>query len=545
MATFKERIEDLAGSVPAGIDSEQFLNDGVADTIHRLEIINPSKLDLFGKTESVNDGNGITVNTIFLYASRNGYKCEMVNPSMKDKYIDVNSIYLATETYPICYKVGEVLYIIPAPTAEANGSVRYVNYGTVTNFDSGASAISEFPSSMYHIPVTYAAIQVLNEKIRNFSFSELSEFPTSPSEPSLDTVSSSLPTFTAPDAVSIPDPPSDADIDFSGLPSLPSFNKPDLSLPSIPIISDLTISATAPIAPATPSISSSGISSTTINVSESPPEFDNTAINTSIGNMSTYIGTEEDIEKATAKGQEVQIRLQNALNEFNEGVAKYNAAVQVALRQAQVSASEAEKEANFELQADIEDYRLQLSRFQASVQNYQAQINDEVSEFSSNLKKEMALYDSEVRALLGEYTADIQNESAKVNTGLDEYKSKLAKAIQTYTAETGYDLSKYSARVTAVLNEHKSNMSMAIANFQQELESYRLENASVSARNNEKIGKYQVDSTVYQADIQKVLQKYSIQIQKDTVNIKTLESSYIKLKTEYEQYFVPFQRDTK
>lgn len=544
MATFKERIEDLAGTISDGIDAEQFMKDGIYDTVSRMKVVNPELLDLFGKNGNyIGDSNGFEIKTEFLWATRNDRLCSVISPAKKDLAGDENSIYSATSNYPVIYQIGNKVYILPAPTIEEPGVVRYINYGTITNFSSGTSAISDFPSNMEHIPIIYSAMKVVGAKVNDFSFTAMDSLPDIPEEPLLDSISTStLPDFTAPDAPEMPTLLSDADVSFTNLPDMPSFTKPVLSLPSIPTISDLSLSSNSPTVPDAPNIISSGIATTTISFETNPPAFDNTAITSSIGEMNDFIDSDEDVELAAAKGQEVQIILQNALNEFNEKVAEYNAQLQVSLEQARIAMSEAEKEGAMALEADIKEYEFTLSKFQLAVQKYQADVNAEITEYSANLKKDIDLYNSEVQAVLGQYSNDIQNESANINSEIENYKTSITKSIQTYTSETGYDLSKYSAQVSAVLNEYQALLASATTSFQQEVESYRLENAKVSARNNERINKYQVDSVVYQSNIQKVIQEYTATIQKESIEITNLSNSYLRLKQEYEEAFIPFRQ---
>ena len=49
MAIFKNQIEDLAGTIPATADGEQFLKDGITDVVHRIKMLYPEHLPLFAK----------------------------------------------------------------------------------------------------------------------------------------------------------------------------------------------------------------------------------------------------------------------------------------------------------------------------------------------------------------------------------------------------------------------------------------------------------------------------------------------------------------
>ena len=49
MAIFKNQIEDLAGTIPATADGEQFLAEGVIDVVHRMKVLFQEHLPLFAK----------------------------------------------------------------------------------------------------------------------------------------------------------------------------------------------------------------------------------------------------------------------------------------------------------------------------------------------------------------------------------------------------------------------------------------------------------------------------------------------------------------
>ena len=437
----------------------------------------------------------------------------------------------------------------PAVSYINSSKISEVVKGTVTNYSTGATTISSYPDFLYHLPILFTAMRLLSETIRGYSFSALSNIPASPSCSTLSSVTSNLPTFIAPTAPSAPADVAAADVDFTDVPTAPSFIKPVLALSSIPIIADLTISVDPITLPDAPSITSPGISAVTAAViSGNTPSYIKPTKTFDIAQLETFLETNEDTELAQVQiarlqneAAQYQLEIQNELNDFNKDNAIYQASVMSVIKKFEADVSVAEKEGNMTLTASIQDYQSTLGRFQADIQRYQAVVNDEVSEYSATLKKEIDLYNSESQALLSQYTSDIQNEMAQTNSELEEYKTEINKAIQTYISETGYDLSNYTAKLNASITVHKETLNSAVASFQKEVQAYSLDNAQASARNGEILSRYQINSNIFQFELQRVLQQYSSELQKDALSIKNIESSYIKIKTEYEQAFVPFQ----
>ena len=124
--------------------------------------------------------------------------------------------------------------------------------------------------------------------------------------------------------------------------------------------------------------------------------------------MATLIDTDEDVELATAKLQEIQALMQNELNEFNQANIAYQQDVQEALQELQVAAGEAQKEADFTQQTQIQEYASKLQKYQNEIAAYQADVATEVQEYTQNLQADGAGYQwlqGQYAALKAEYDA--------------------------------------------------------------------------------------------------------------------------------------------
>ena len=158
-----------------------------------------------------------------------------------------------------------------------------------------------------------------------------------------------------------------------------------------------------------------------------------TTVNFGSGNnFDTLLGTNEDTELASVELQKQnqlldahRTDIQNELNEFNKEnvryqanvqaeLAKHNTDLQVALRQAQVDAADAQQEASQAtdvdkfnkaqdqaldlqnkaqtLQAAVQNNDDLVSKFLAELNKYSAQVNTEVQTYSQNLENNQRNY---------------------------------------------------------------------------------------------------------------------------------------------------------
>jgi len=533
MADFESQIEDIAGTIPATADGEQFLKDGIWDIIKRIESINPQKLMLFSSSTNISDSQGARAlsDNIIMHVTRNSVNCRMVKNSMIPSVVDTSSLFYSTDTDPVFYISNGTLYIKPDPSAEATGIVNKVDIGTITNWNTGTSSISNFPSSMYKNVILFAALRVLNERIRGYSLSTIGSMPVEPSEPSFSSVSSTLPPISITSMDTFPTfGLSSSDVVFTNIPDQPTFTSPVFQITTAPTITDLDLSSIS--VPTAVLISSSSISSGDLVI----PIYTKPEVTYDTTQFETFLETNEDPELAGLQlgrlQKEVsnyQADIQNELNKFNEELVLYQGVLARVTKDAELESASVSQE---------------VQNYQAEISSYGAQVNASIQEHVVNeIQKEMGIWAKSVERDISVYNTDIQNEVSRVQADIANYKAFVDKAIATYQAENNVDMQLYSVEAKGVIDEYGALLQGAIATFTQELEAYKLDNLTVSARNSELLNKYQVASTIYNSDLMKTLQEYNADIQKDTVAIQLLESSYNKVKMEYEQAFAPFQKE--
>jgi len=222
-------------------------------------------------------------------------------------------------------------------------------------------------------------------------------------------------------------------------------------------LSDLSIVAVAPAAPAIGTVSYSDATNadasatevanilvdavTDVDPSGSVPTFTAPALSVDVSTFSTFLEIDEDTELASLQlgrlNNEVsqyQANIQNEVAKFNkenvryqaelqDELTKYNGNLQRAITKAQVAAQKAQQEAQQSTQIDMANKAAdQVLALQNAVQNMQATIQNN-------------------NALIGKYTADLQEYGAEVQKEVQEYTQNLQKDGAQY----GWYVQQYQA----------------------------------------------------------------------------------------------------
>jgi len=295
MATFEVQIEALTGlaitgsSDPTQDELSQFLKDGVLDVSNRVLRLRPQDREDFireSAEQTANaslDLNGADVISVVRedgVTSNNWRPCKKISLSLQHLVTDIDSLHFSSKFYP-SYMVGDngQVSVFPVPGSDPDAfKVYYVN--NVPQDKSGAvliyshSDIKYFVDDKVYLVVLYASIQALMAKMTSLNSALPSDItlPTLPVRPSMNTTTISIPSFTAPDAFVQPVVPDGADVDFSSVPTAPTYISPTISLGVTPTISNLTISAVGPVSPGSPSFTTPDISSI-FNPASSPPSY--------------------------------------------------------------------------------------------------------------------------------------------------------------------------------------------------------------------------------------------------------------------------------
>jgi hypothetical protein len=519
--SFKTQIEDLIGSV----GDDDLISTSIQDIgAEIVDVLTVEKLLTVAKTTAITSSGLTTAGKKVLAVDKDDLAAREIPAIQKAKFNDATSIYAASDTDPVYYLEDEKVYVNGAAGSGAtSGHLHYVPKIPTTD---GSTAIVHGSSSVVNFPQEAERLLVLGGAVRclqRLMADKTSSLPTDISEPSLPVAPSvpTAPSFTYTNA-SVSDivQPLVAISDMAALTeTAPSYVPPVLTLGTAPTISDLTISASLPVAPA--------LTNNSVSFSTTPPSYSTPVASPAFSTVDTFISTDEDVELASAKIQQInsqigeyQANIQNQLNVFNDANVEYQAELQKAIKNADLS------------QAD--DSQL-MQKYQAELQSYQAQITKEVQEYQQNMEGDLRVWQAERQTDLQKYGSDIQNALNSFNESNVVYQHDIQRKIQNFQKDSQVVIQnaqqEFTTRKANLDKDVQLNLQNAINNFQENVQEYRA-----------KIDRYQADIQSYQSQVGSTMQKYSgdvqnysAKMQKHNMDYQWKQGQYRQLKAEYSQ----------
>jgi len=466
------------------------------------------------------------------------------------------SLYAATAKDPIYYIENGSLYVMPG-----GGRGIALAYPTVVY---SATSISNFPIQLEHAVVLYACIQgrirqlsdILITTMGGLSLT-LPTVPTLISAPSYTWSDASVGTITGTTIGAFSTPPAYTKPTIVLSTVIDDLDTSGINIPNAP--ADFTLTVTPPTAPTDANYSYTDAilgtyTATTIGSLGTAPTYIKPTTTFSAANISTYIATDEDLEKAQTEIshqssllQLFSADIQNELNEFNKENVEYQATVQKAIEQARLDQERlltvGKDTTNLNLQnkanaltGQIELYRAKLAKYNAELISYQQEANAQVNsyqqllgkyaetlnsvkvqvdkavqQFRANLEKRTLLRNTELQ----QYSNDIQNELNEFNKENIEYQSSIQKAI--HQADLDQQRLIEAARMTTDVN-----LQNKIQNVKTEIEEYR-----------DTLQKYLADVQSYSSQIQIRVAEYNGNIQRVLSQYQGMEQQLEKIKREY------------
>ena len=342
MATFEAQVEALtgitinsSGTNPTEGELTQFLIDGVLDVTEKWLIGHPQDREQFTRISGEVTSNGSEkvgradiIAVVRESGTNNDWRpCRKISPIQQSEVLDTESLSFASKYHPV-YMVAEdgAISVFPVPDTTTDAfKVYYVNYSPRADND---DSLTHASSGMLYFPQNKTYLVATYASMRSLQ-----------------------------------------------------------AKMAATTITDLTVTVVPPDAPLTPSFSAASVSAVTNRaISASAPAYDNTIASSEFGDLATLIDTDEDVELATAKLQEIQALIQNELNEFNQANIAYQQDIQEALGEMQVAAAAAQKKADFDQQTPIQEYANKLQKFQMEYAGYTAEVNEQVQAYTQNLQ---------------------------------------------------------------------------------------------------------------------------------------------------------------
>jgi len=318
-----------------------------------IAVLPNNKLLPVAKTSAISSSGLTIADKKVLAVDKSDISARPVAASQKAKYNDTSSIFAASDTDPVYYIEDEKVYV--NGTAGNDATSGHLHYVPLLPTSDGSTLTVHGDSDIVNFPLEAQQLMVMGAAARCL-------------QRLLSNKTADLPT------------------DISGTLIMPV-------TPVAPILTSNSISFTA-----TAPVYTTPVSSPSFNI------------------VDTFISTDEDIELAGAKIQEInaqigeyQANIQNQLNVFNDANVEYQAELQKAIQNAQLAQS---------------DDAQTLQKYQAEVQNYSAQVNKAIQERNS----------------------DIQNFSAKLQKQVTDYQWKQGQ-YQMLNAEYNQGLQNFIGRV--------------------------------------------------------------------------------------------------
>ena len=450
MADFQEQAMGLTGltidassTAPSRAEFSTFLNDGVIDVTQRHLRRKPSDDHLFlavsgEQTSQGLDLNGAKITSVVRESGTDNdwRECSKIHPSKQGQAVASGSIHLATTHNPV-YTILDNggISVFPAPGSDPNAfKVYYVNNSPAetdgTALDHASTGIKFFPKDKIYLVILYASIKSLQNSLSDIDISTFSSSTTIPVSPSINTVA-----YT--DATN-------ADASASGVDTVNAF------APSIIDVSSNAPSYTPPV------------------VTGDTQEITGTIVAGAIGTTGDFLNfqhwydvladmieTEEDTELAQLQLQKIQsyitayqAAMQNQLNEFNEGNARY-----------QMEFQEAVTKSNQDLQAAIAN-----ANTEAQKKRQEAQLTTDINKF--NKQQDQALNLSNAAKQMEKLVQDNNNKLQKFQSELGVYQAEVNKEVTVYQQEISEKTTEYQWKVGR-MQELKQEYNQAFISAQQ------------------------------------------------------------------------------
>jgi len=450
---------------------------------------------------------------------------------------------------------------------QTNGSVT----SAITSARSAAPSVLSIDDLNVNavLPVSPSLSTVSYSDATNADASAAAITTASASAPSIINVSGNVPSYTKPSLTSR--------VAFSSYTSGLTETDPGvLSItavsPSSPSLTSVTfVSVDSDIDASLPTYTTATVSAGGVYGANTPPAYTKPSTALSLGQVSSYIDGEEDVELASVKLQQVsaelneyQADIQNEQNEFNKENIAYQANIQEAMQEIQVANQRNIAAAQGELQLNLDnENRSQQRAFQNAINDMKA-IFDNNAQIMQKYQAEVSKYQADVGKEVQEYQQKLSQYSLELNTAYTAWAKTESDTFQQYQLDIQNELNEYNKENAVYQIEFKeaadknnADLEVAVANANNLAQEYRQEaqqttdvdkfnkaqdqalnlaNAAkqmedLIADNNSKIQKYSSELQSYQNQINKDVQEYQANLQQRVEEFdssRKLQQSYLE-----------------
>jgi predicted nucleic acid-binding Zn-ribbon protein len=376
-------VVDLVGTFSDETALDSFITEGANEVINAM----PRSMQERVAEETSFTNTTTSEGSKVLHVLRNDgtidQPCRRIPARHRGRIQDSSDMQYATTSDPAYYIQDALVTIFPTGTGKLVSIPTY-NQDAALNAD-GIGTIPNFPNEAEYLVTLYAAMKALQQNMASKSSSLPSDvtLPSAPVVPSISTVS------------------------YTDATNADATNE-DAIVGTVVVPAKIDVSGNAPsfVSPVSPAADFSKVTS--------------------------YVETDEDVELASSKIQQIQsqisdftAKMQESTNKFNKDNVRY-----------QMEFQEEVTKVNQDLQAELEEFRMQASIAQFNKQQDQAlsQFNEQQDQALNlaNAVKQMEDVIADNNSKLQQYSSELQKYQAEVSSEIQNYAAKIQKQTTDY-----------------------------------------------------------------------------------------------------------------
>ena len=529
MADFKTQIDNLTGF--GSTDDIAIADWLLAGAREIIDVLPMSKLERMSEVEEFTGNTPVEDKKILdvLRKDENNSNilmpCREIDARQSGRAVDSNYMEFATSSDPIYYLENKRLYTLPASAASNDSKLIKINEDFTV--DITQDSISNFPGEATNAVVLYASrnaiVRLMNLKHSSVSALNVSDLSISATAP----VSPVITTVSYSDATN-----ADASSTTQSTVSLgvtPAKIDVDTSAPTYtkPSLTLTTLGLPdlniSASAPADITVGSASVS-----FSQAVPQFTPPVLTVDMTQFETFLETDEDTELA-----QLQLgRLNNEVDQYQSNIqneiANFNESVESYRAELQKSIKDAELTSAKEAQ--------EIQEYSNDIQKYAQNVQKEVQAYQQSTQKELSIYSTKVRADIDKFGADIQNELNEFNKENVKYQASIQGEVQKHNSDLQSNIEQARIDLAKAQQDAAQATQVDISNKAQD-QALALQNAiqtmqSIIANNNSELSKFSQDINSYSTDVSKEIQEYNANLQQkvqdfqSALQIATVEYSW-------------------
>jgi hypothetical protein len=529
MADFKTRIDDLTGF--ASTDDVAIVDWLTAGAREIIDVLPMSKLERMSEVEEFTGNTPVEDKKILdvLRKDENNSNilmpCREIDAKQSGRAVDSNYMEFATSSDPVYYLENKRLYTLPASAATDDSKLVKINEDfTILATD---TSIQNFPKEATNAVVLYASrnaiIRLMNLKHSSVSALNVSDLSISATAPVSPAITTvSYSSATNADASST----AQSTVSLGVTPAKIDVdtNAPTYTKPTLTLTTlGLPDLSISASAPADITVDAASVS-----FSQAVPQFTPPVLTVDMSQFETFLETDEDTELA-----QLQLgRLNNEVDQYQANIqneiANFNESVESYRAELQKSIKDAELTSAKEAQ--------EIQEYSNDIQKYAQNVRKEVEEYQQNTQKELSIYSTKVRAEIDEYRANIQNELNEFNKENAKYQASVQGEVQKHNSDLQSNIEQARIDLAKAQQDARQATQVDIANKAQD-QALALQNAiqtmqAIIADNSNELSKFSQDINSYRTEVGKEVQEYNANLQQkvqefqSALQIATVEYSW-------------------